>query len=242
MKGIAVSLKLVLFTIAFTGAGLLLYCFCTGFHPNLPLHFSGVSSTGVAGRVIVIDAGHGGEDGGAVGADGTLEKDLNLAVAENVAQMLKYGGFDVILTRDDDVMLTDGQPGKKKQADLRERLNIAHKSEDNVLISIHMNKFPDSRVHGLQVYYSKNKPLSETLAKAVQQTAADTFQPDNKRPVKEATSAIYILHHAKVPAILIECGFLSNATDLENLKKEDYQKQLSAVISASIMSSILAEE
>lgn len=104
-------------------------------------------------------------------------------------------------------MLTDGQPGKKKQATCGKGLNIAHKSEDNVLVSIHMNKFPDPRVHGLQVYYSKNMPLSETLAKAVQQTTQDTFQPDNKRPVKEATSAIYILHHAKVPPSSLSVDF-----------------------------------
>ena len=195
--------------------------------------------------VIIIDAGHGGFDGGAVAADGTLEKDLNLSIAKDLQALLSPLGFQVVMVREEDEGTNDADAQtirQRKNSDLRNRLQLTEKYGNAILLSIHMNKFPDPRGHGLQVYYSKNMPLSETLTKAVQQTTQDTFQPDNKRPVKEATSAIYILHHAKVPAILIECGFLSNAKDLENLKKEDYQKQLSAVISAAIMSSLLAEE
>lgn len=242
LKEITVSLKLMLFTLFLTAAGIALYCLCAEFHPSInPQTLLFASSDHIEDLIIVIDPGHGGEDGGAVGADGTLEKELNLTIAENVAQMLKYSGFHVILTREDDVMLTDGKPGKKKQADLRERLRIAQQADNNILVSIHMNKFPDQRVHGLQVYYSKNQPFSEELAKAVQQTVTDTIENDNHRPVKEATSSIYILHNAKIPAILIECGFLSNQGDLARLQDEIYQKTLSCAISAALINRLTAK-
>ncbi|MCI8589404.1 MAG: N-acetylmuramoyl-L-alanine amidase [Clostridiales bacterium] len=242
LKGITVSLKLMLFTLLFTAAGIILYVFCAAFHPSVtPQSLLNASSDNVEEQIIVIDPGHGGEDGGAVGVNGALEKELNLAIAENVAHMLKYSGFHVILTREEDIMLTDGKPGKKKQADLRERLRIAQQSEQNILVSIHMNKFPDQRVHGLQVYYSKNQPFSEELAKTVQQTVTDTIENDNRRPVKEATSSIYILHNAKIPAILIECGFLSNQGDLARLQDENYQKQLSCAISAALINCLTAK-
>ena len=190
--------------------------------------------------MIVLDAGHGGMDGGALASDGTMEKDLNLALTLQVGQILKYSGFQVILTRSDDVMLGDANGGKKKQADLAERLRIAESGEDNVFVSIHMNKFPDARCKGLQVYYSPNDPASERLAEKVQQAAA-AIQAGNKRKIKPATSAIYILHRAKVPAVLIECGFLSNAEELSNLKNQEYQKELATVIAAAIMDGVINE-
>ncbi|MCI8331492.1 MAG: hypothetical protein HFE78_01510 [Clostridiales bacterium] len=242
LKGITISIKLMLFTLLFTAAGIILYVICAAFHPSItPQTLLYASSDSIEKQIIVIDPGHGGEDGGAVGADGTLEKELNLAIAENVAHMLKYSGFHVILTREDDIMLTDGKPGKKKQADLRERLRIAEQANENILVSIHMNKFPDQRVHGLQVYYSKNQPFSQELAQAVQQTVTDTIEHDNRRPIKEATSAIYVLHNAKIPAILIECGFLSNPSDLSRLQDENYQKQLSCAISAALINCLSSQ-
>ena len=173
--------------------------------------------------------------GGAVAADGTLEKDLNLAIAKDVAQILKYNGFRVILTREDDRMLGDGEAGKLKRADLTERLKIAESGEGNVFVSIHMNKYPDSRPKGLQVYYSKNNLESRSLAECIRSTVTATLQRDNKRAVKSAGSEIYILNKATVPAVLIECGFISNNEELALLKSEEYQRQLASVIAAAIM-------
>ena len=177
-------------------------------------------------------------DGGAVAEDGTLEKELNLAIAKDVAQILKYNGFRVILTREDDRMLGDGEAGKVKRADLNERLKIAESGEGNVFVSIHMNKYPDSRPKGLQVYYSKNNAESQALAEYIQSTVVSALQTDNKRKVKAAGSEIFILNKATVPAVLIECGFISNAEELALLKSEEYQRELASVIAASIMNGV----
>ncbi len=238
MHSVKVSIQLLLFIILFTATGVGLYFLFDDFHPE-PVDFSSIKVSGRADeRVIVIDPGHGGMDGGAVADDGTLEKDLNLAIAKDVAQILKYNGFRVILTREDDRMLGDGATGKMKRADLAERLRIAQGGEDNVLVSIHMNKFPDSRPKGLQVYYSGNNAAGQPLAEFIQSTVISTLQPDNKRKVKAAGSEIYILDKATVPAVLIECGFLSNPEELEKLKSEEYQRELASVIAAAIMNGV----
>lgn len=198
--------------------------------------------TKITDITLVIDAGHGGEDGGAVGADGTLEKDINLSVAIGTAQILKSNGFNVILTRDSDKMLSSNSySGKKKQSDLTARVEMTDSCENPVFISIHMNKFPDSRCKGAQVYYSKNNEKSKELAKGLQTVIRENLQNDNKREIKEATSAIYVLNNLHCPAVLVECGFLSNPEDLQNLKNEDYQKKLSVIISAAIMNGVINE-
>jgi len=234
LRSVKVSIQLFLFIILFTATGVALYFILDDLHSG-PFDYSNVEVlSGGVQRVIVIDPGHGGIDGGAVASDGTLEKDLNLAIAKDVAQILKYNGFRVILTRETDTMLGSGEAGKLKRADLNERLKIAD-AEGNVLVSIHMNKYPDSRPKGLQVYYSKNNADSQPLAEYIQSTVVATLQPQNKRKVKAAGSEIFILNKATVPAVLIECGFLSNEEELSLLKSEDYQRQLSSVIAAAIM-------
>ena len=236
MHSVSVSIKLLLFIIVFTATGIGLYFLFDDLH-SPPPDYSTIDVSGRVGSVIVIDAGHGGMDGGAVADDGTLEKDLNLIIAKDVAQILKYNGFRVILTRETDTMLGSGEAGKVKRADLNERLRIAEEGADNIFVSIHMNKYPDSRPHGLQVYYSKNNGKSRDIAETVRATVVTTLQPDNKREVKAAGSEIFILNRATVPAVLIECGFISNADELSSLKDEKYRRQLSSVIAAAIMNS-----
>ena len=135
---------------------------------------------------VVIDPGHGGTDGGAVGVSGILEKDLNLEVGTLLAGELTRRGFDVIMTRTDDVMLDNGSSSSAKVSDLSARLEIVRSCENPVFVSIHMNKFPDSSVNGFTVYYSSNNPDSELLAAAVRQSVTDSVQPENKRPMKAA--------------------------------------------------------
>lgn len=237
MRSVKVSVQLFLFIVLFTATGVALYFIFDDLHSE-PFDYSNVEVvSGGVQRVIVIDPGHGGMDGGAVADDGTLEKDLNLIIAKDVAQILKYNGFRVILTRETDTMLGSGETGKVKRADLNERLRIAE-GGDNILVSIHMNKYPDSRPHGLQVYYSKNNAHSHTLAEHIRQTAVSVMQPDNKREVKAAGSEIFILNKATVPAVLIECGFLSNTEELEKLKNEEYQRELASVIAVAIMNGV----
>ncbi|MBE6587064.1 MAG: hypothetical protein E7647_01455 [Ruminococcaceae bacterium] len=193
---------------------------------------------------VVIDAGHGGEDGGCVAADGTLEKDLNLAVALDVYEMLRAAGVSVALTRSGDGMVydmysdLDDYEGVKKTYDLKNRVRFAKESECLLFVSIHMNKFSDERFSGLQVYFSPNDSDSITAALRVQSYVTDYLQPDNEREIKRAGSNIYVLHRSQMPAVLIECGFLSNPEERERLKDREYQKKLSFCIAAAVVDSL----
>ena len=182
---------------------------------------------------IILDAGHGGEDGGAVGIDGILEKELNLALAQRTAELLTLMGYTVILTRNSDRMLGDGTVGHRKVADLKYRLELANSTENALLVSIHMNKFPMEYCNGIQLYYSGNDERSLLLANELHRLVKD-FQKDNGREVKKADSAIYLLDRAAIPAVLIECGFLSNGNECALLQEEAYQKKLALLIASAI--------
>ncbi len=183
-----------------------------------------------SGRVIVLDAGHGGEDGGAVGVSGVLEKDLNLQIAFLMKEMLEEKGYTVVMTRTEDKLLYTSEQnikGQRKAYDLRNRLAIAHSYEGAILVSIHMNRFSQSVYRGLQVYYGTQSEESRLLATSIQSKVKADLQPENKRAPKASGSSIYLLHRAKIPAVLIECGFLSNRDECEKLSQKEYQKQLS---------------
>ena len=194
-----------------------------------------------SGTIVVIDAGHGGEDGGAVAADGTLEKDLNLQFSKTLHSVCGLLGIDSVLTRDTDVLLYDkysdleDYTGKKKVYDLKNRLRFANEDgEDVIFVGIHMNKFPDTKYSGTQIYYSPNSAESMTLAQGMQSKVKELLQPDNNREIKKAGSSIFLLKRLKVPAILAECGFLSNAEETQKLKSDDYKKEFSLTAAAAI--------
>lgn len=190
---------------------------------------------------IVIDAGHGGEDGGAVGVNGKLEKELNFAIATRLQEILESKGYHAVLTRKDDRLLyTEEQNiyGQRKLYDLRNRLEIAAKEENPILISIHMNSFPQAKYSGLQVYYSKNHPASRALASKICTEVQQNLQPENKRQIKEAGSSIYLLNRATMPAVMVECGFLSNQGECQLLSDAAYQSKLSLVLSDAIIAQI----
>lgn len=194
--------------------------------------------------VLVLDPGHGGEDGGAVAVDGTTEKTLNLAVASRMEKIADLLGWDTRMTRTDDTMLYDlygdfPTGGKKKSYDLKNRLRFAREANATVFCSIHMNQFPSSDCQGLQVYYSPNVPDSQRYATTVQNYAKAYLDPTNQREIKKATSSIYLLHRIETPAILVECGFLSSPTECEKLKDETYQLQLAAVLVSGLCGSVV---
>ncbi len=200
---------------------------------------------GVSNEVIkytfVIDAGHGGMDSGAVSEDGTLEKNLNLAVSKRLAALLRAAGVDFVMTRTDDSMLvSDSVKEKRKMHDLKNRLSVVTDLADSgtnaIFVSIHMNKFTSSKYSGLQVWYSKNHEDSEALASKVQEYAKTWLDSSNGRQIKPATSAIYLLDRATVPAILIECGFLSNNEECVKLQTADYQNALAVTIFSALCS------
>lgn len=189
-------------------------------------------------RMVIIDAGHGGEDGGAVGDNGVYEKDLNLDITLTLCDMLRANGVTVLLTRSEDILLYDRNidyRGRKKVLDQRARLKIAQDNPDAVFVSIHMNAFPQKQYSGLQVYYSKNNSQSSDLAKTIQSTVKEVLQPDNDRKIKPAGSNIYLLHEMDNVSVLIECGFLSNDAECAKLSSSAYRQQLSLALFCAIM-------
>ncbi len=186
--------------------------------------------------IVILDAGHGGRDGGAVGVNGLIEKEVNLAIVKYLDEMLRTCGVTTILTRSEDVMLTTDQlGGKKKMQDLRARLNIVNENPNAIFVSVHMNNFTQSKYSGLQVYYSPNADASKSLAITTQNTVKTYLQPENDRLCKEATSSIFLLHRIRSTAILVECGFLSNETEAKKLATATYQKQLAFLLFVSLM-------
>ncbi len=187
---------------------------------------------------VIIDAGHGGEDGGAVGIDGTNEKELNLKVALMLEEMLRSYGVKTRLTRDSDTMLYDkngNYEGHKKAQDMAARLAISEEYENAIFISIHMNTFTQEKYSGLQVYYSENSSKSAELAELIQSNVINKLQPNNSRKIKPSSSGIYLLEKITHPAILIECGFISNSEECALLNSEEYRQKLCTVIYYSIL-------
>ena len=230
------------FTVLFAATSVLLFGAAAGIARTSAARVT-EDAEGQPRPVIVIDPGHGGEDGGASGVDGTAEKDLNLTVAKAVAEILTAAGYDVRLTRTEDRLLYDlygdltDYTGHKKTYDLRNRLRFSKEAGASLLVSIHMNKFSDPQYGGLQVYYSAARPESQTVASTVQNYAKLYLQKDNGRQIKKATSSIYLLARSETPAILIECGFLSNEEELSRLTDPLYQKQLAMTVACAIAES-----
>ncbi|MBE6629284.1 MAG: cell wall hydrolase [Ruminococcaceae bacterium] len=182
--------------------------------------------------VIILDAGHGGEDGGATGTNGVPEKDLNLSLSRTLAALLRGAGYTVVQTRTEDKLLYPAgtKKGHKKQGDLTARLAYTEKYPNSIFVSIHMNTFPLPDCEGVQVWYSENHENSAVLAKAIQENVKALLQPSNHRRIKAATSSIYILKHAKTPAVLVECGFLSTPAECALLSDAAYRQKLALVL------------
>lgn len=198
----------------------------------------GVMTKPVLKQTVIIDAGHGGDDGGAIGIDGTVEKDINLDIALKLEKLLKFYGFDVIMTRTEDIMTCDDgldSLRKRKVSDIHNRFDVLEKNPDAVFISIHQNKFEDNSQHGTQVFYSGNNDESKLLAESIQNSIVSVLQPDNSRVVKKSGSGIYLLYHAKLPAVLVECGFISNPAEVKKLNDENYRMKIAILIADGLI-------
>lgn len=188
--------------------------------------------------VIIIDAGHGGVDGGTVARDGTLEKDINLSIALKLNDILRINGIQTRLTRAEDISIHDADARtirQKKISDIHNRLKIIEETENCVFVSIHQNHYTQSKYHGTQVFYSGNHPNSSILADSIQRAVSALLQPENARETKKSGTQIYLLYHAQKPAVMVECGFLSNDSETEQLKTEKYQYQLAVSIYNGIL-------
>lgn len=183
--------------------------------------------------VIVLDPGHGGEDGGATGTTGILEKDINLAVALKLRRMLEISGFQVVMTRDADISINDPDLPtikERKVSDLHNRLKIIEEQGDCIFLSIHQNHFTDGKYYGSQIFYSANDAQSKVMAESIRSEIIKLLQPENTREAKPATNSIYLLWNAKVPAVIVECGFLSNDSEAKKLSDPKYQEQMAFAV------------
>lgn len=190
-------------------------------------------------RIVVIDAGHGGEDGGAVAASGAVESGINLAIAQRLNALLQLLGEETVMIRTEDVSIysEDAQTLRQKKAsDLKNRVALVNGTPGAVLISIHQNSLPSSpRVHGAQVFFAATEQ-SDALAASVQQTLNAGVNVSNEKHEKQIDATIYLMKHVNCPAILVECGFLSNAQEAERLQEAEYQQRLAVSIAAGFLS------
>lgn len=186
-------------------------------------------------RQLILDAGHGGEDGGAVSLTGVPESNINLAVVLRLDQLLGFYGISPVLLRDSDVSIYD--PGcetlrQKKVSDLRNRAAIIEGTENAVVISIHQNTFTNPAYHGAQVFFRAGEE-SKALAEMVQSALREGIDPGNKRTPTKIPDSVYLMKHITCPAILVECGFLSNPTEEGKLRSGNYQTQLALCIASA---------
>ena len=184
-------------------------------------------------RTLVIDAGHGGFDGGAVGSSGTTEQDINLSIAQRVQALAGFFGVRTALTRADENALdydSSRSIRENKVADIRAREQIVRETSDPVFVSIHLNKFSDAQYRGAQVFYSPNHAGSKTLAELLQASLADGCDPANTRQAKRAENTIYLMNQLECPAVIVECGFLSNPAEEQLLNDTGYHKKIAASI------------
>ncbi len=195
------------------------------------------ADTGVpVGTVLLIDPGHGGRDGGTSASDGSVEKDLNLVISLPLYDMLRVMGYRAEMSRDSDCMLCDSglkTLREQKISDMKNRLKLYDQSR--LTISIHQNHFSQSQYFGTQIFYGTKNAESKQLATTIRQTVLGLLQPDNKREIKKATKDIYLLSNTKAPAIIVECGFLSNSDELAKLKSVEYQRKLAYAITCGVL-------
>lgn len=187
------------------------------------------------GYTVIVDAGHGGEDGGATSISGVLESQINLEIARRVDSFLALLGFPTTMTRESDTAIYDATAetiSEKKVSDLKNRVQIVNQTAKGVLVSIHQNMFEDRRYSGAQVFYAGTES-SQALAERAQEQLRLAVDTDNQRQIKPAET-IYLMNHIQCPGILVECGFLSNEAEDLLLQDGAYQKKLALAIGAAV--------
>lgn len=184
--------------------------------------------------VVVIDAGHGGNDPGKIGIDGTLEKDINLQIAKRLKKYLEASDVKVVLTRDNDIGLYSAKDNRKKMADMIKRCEIINEAKPELTVSIHQNSYHQEGVSGGQVFYYKKSEKGKRLAEIIQKRFDYVLGEKNTRLAKPNDN-YYLLLHVKTPIVIAECGFLTNWDESSLLKSEDYQDQLAYTIHMGIL-------
>jgi len=184
--------------------------------------------------VVVLDAGHGGKDPGKVSDGGALEKDINLSIAIRLKALLEQNGIVVVMTREEDRDLASENASNRKNEDLKARVKLISETAPEVMVSIHQNSYPEAEVDGAQTFYAAGSEPGKQLAAIIQKNLKNEIKDDNHR-VAKANKEYYLLKKTDCPAVIVECGFLSNPREAELLASEDYQEKLAFAIHLGII-------
>lgn len=184
--------------------------------------------------VVVIDAGHGGVDPGKVAINRALEKDINLAIAKKLEKMLQEDSIKVVMTRSEDEGLYEEGDSNKKVADMKKRCEIVNETKPDLMVSIHQNSYQSESVKGAQVFYYEKSEEGKKLADILQKNLIQDIDKTNNR-VAKANDNYYMLLHVQCPAVIVECGFLSNWKEAESLKTDEYQEKIAAAVKKGIL-------
>lgn len=233
-----VFLGTALFCCFFAALGAVIWA---GHAPQVPVFAAG----GGAPVSVVIDPGHGGEDGGAVSAGGVKESQINLAISLQVNDLLRLMGQRTVLTRSEDVTICDeglGTVRQRKASDLKNRVALVNATPGAVLLSIHQNSLPSSPVtHGAQVFWNRQEG-AETLALLVQDSLNGSVNAGNEKNAKQIPPTIYLMKNITAPGVIVECGFLSNEAETARLQEPSYQRKLAAAVAAGCLRCLAGEE
>ena len=211
------------------------FCICVFLYqtPVLPA----LSTAQLPAFNIILDAGHGGEDGGAVSPDGVRESDLNLQIAYRAEMLLRFCGQHTQMTRTQDTALDNGEKTirKRKTADLKARAALVAQTPNAVLISIHQNSLPQSpATHGAQVFWNP-EPGARELASFLQESLNSLINSDRPKQTRQIPDTVYVMKHCAAPAVLLECGFLSNQEETQRLQTKNHQQKLALSITAGFL-------
>ena len=212
----------------------LVVCICTAWFGSRTVTTM-VETASVPGRrIIVVDPGHGGIDGGATSCTGILESGINLEIGLRLNDLLRFIGYETVMIRTTDTSIhTQGNTiAAQKVSDLKQRVALVNRTQNALLISIHQNTYPDSRYSGAQVFYASDD-VSKALADQLQTDFRETINAGSKRQSKPSTG-IYLMQHIQRPGVLIECGFLSNPTEEAQLRQEEYQQKVCCIVASAI--------
>lgn len=206
--------------------------------PFLNDRISTVLSTSISAEAssytVVIDAGHGGFDSGKVGIDGTLEKDVNLQIAQKLEKLLRAADVTVQMTRTADTALCEESASSKKRQDMTNRADLMNRSAADCIISIHQNSYPQEAIDGAQVFYYAGSAKGEALAARIQASLVSRADPSNHR-VEKPNDTYYLLKQSQAPIVIVECGFLSNWAESKKLVDDAYQQTLAWAIHLGIL-------
>lgn len=188
-------------------------------------------------QIVILDPGHGGEDGGAVSAAGDKESDINLAIVLKMDQIMGLCGVPVVLTRSEDRSMHDPSAStlrEKKVSDLHNRVDMVEGIDGGLLLSIHQNSYPDPRYSGAQVFYGEAEG-SQLWGEYTQEVLRLTLNENNTRTAKKIPDTVYLMNHISCPAILVECGFMSNGEEVSLLLTAGYQKKMATVLTGACL-------